>query len=220
MKAPTTIPRAGTTETSANYMELLRLGLNHCQQLGGALWTDFNEHDPGVTILEQLCFALTDLAYRTGFDIKDILAPAPGTKAPEHCMYTGDLALTCDPVTENDYRKLLYDRIDGLKNAWVDRAGGHAQGIDGLQEILVEIREDKEKPEEQEAIRKETVKWMRWFRNLGEDVHAVRILKIQPIQVQGTIRIAAHVDPASVLAHVLFSIQNHLVPFPRIPSTG
>lgn len=216
MRAPTTIPRAGTTEISASYHELLRQGLRHCQQLGGDLWTDFNEHDPGVTILEQLCFALTDLAYRTGFDIKDILAPLPGAKAPEHCLYTGDVALTCDPVTENDYRKLLYDRIDGLKNAWVDRAEGHAQGIDGLQEVLVETRDDKEQPEEHEAIRKEAVKWMRWFRNLGEDVHAVRILKIQPIQVQATIRIAASVDPANVLAHVLFSIQNHLVPFPRI----
>ena len=216
MKAPTTIPRAGTTDISTSYLELLHLGLKHCQQLGGDLWTDFNEHDPGVTILEQLCFALTDLAYRTSFDIKDILASVPGAETPEHCLYTGDVALTCDPVTASDYRKLLYDRIEGLKNARMKRVEGQAQGIEGLHEVLIETREDKEKPEEHEAIRKDAVRWMRSFRNLGEDVHAVRILTIQPIQVQATIRIAANVDPAGVLAQVLFAIQNHLVPFPRI----
>jgi hypothetical protein len=216
MKAPTTIPRAGTTDTATDYQELLRLGLKHCQQLGGDLWTDFNEHDPGVTILEQLCFALTDLSYRASFDIKDILASVPKEEAPEDSLYTGDKALSSDPVTDSDYRILLYDRIDGLKNAWVRKVEGQAQGIEGLQEVLIETREDKEKPEEIEAIRKETVKWMRWFRNLGEDVHAVRILTVQPIQVQATIRIAANVDPAGVLAQVLFAIQNHLVPFPSI----
>jgi hypothetical protein len=215
MKAPTTIPRAGTTDIT-NYRDFLHLGLKHCQQLGGDLWTDFNEHDPGVTILEQLCFALTDLAYRTSFDIKDILASVPGAGTPEHCLYTGDVALTSDPVTATDYKKLLYDRIEGLKNARMRRVEGQAQGIEGLHEVLIETREDKEKPEEHESIRKEAVKWMRWFRNLGEDVHAVRILTIQPIQVQATIRIAADVDPASVLAQVLFAIQNHLVPFPQI----
>jgi hypothetical protein len=29
-------------------------------------WTDANVHDPGVTVLEVLCYALTDLKYRSG----------------------------------------------------------------------------------------------------------------------------------------------------------
>ena len=31
------------------------------QELCGETWTDYNLHDPGVSILEQLCYGLTDL---------------------------------------------------------------------------------------------------------------------------------------------------------------
>lgn len=44
------------------------------KKLEKSTWTDFNSHDPGVTILDVLFYALTDLIYRTGFDIQDILA--------------------------------------------------------------------------------------------------------------------------------------------------
>src|SRR5215475_13185813 len=105
MKAPITIPRSAASDTCTNYHELLRRGLRHCQELGGDLWTDYNEHDPGVTILEQLCFALTDLSYRTDFDVPDILATPPGVPQPQQALYTGDQALTCNPLTAIDYRK-------------------------------------------------------------------------------------------------------------------
>ena len=38
-------------------------------ELSGRVWTDHNLHDPGITTLEILCYALTDLAYRTGFSV-------------------------------------------------------------------------------------------------------------------------------------------------------
>ena len=40
---------------------LREMGIEEIQKLSGKIWTDFNLHDPGVTILEQLCYALTDL---------------------------------------------------------------------------------------------------------------------------------------------------------------
>src|SRR6266852_4136502 len=118
MKAAKTIPRSAPPDICSNYQALLRQGIQYCQELGGDLWTDYNKHDPGVTILEQICYAITDLSYRTDFSIPDILAPAPGVAAPPQPLYTGDYALTCNPLTTSDYRKYLYDRIRGLKNAW------------------------------------------------------------------------------------------------------
>ncbi|MEN0047012.1 MAG: hypothetical protein AAF806_08150, partial [Bacteroidota bacterium] len=40
-------------------------GTAYIAQLGHELWTDFNTHDPGITMLEVLCYAINDLAYRT-----------------------------------------------------------------------------------------------------------------------------------------------------------
>ena len=59
-------------EDSQNYALLRETGLKHIENLAHQIWTDYNVHDPGVTVLELLCYAITDLGYRTGFDIKDI----------------------------------------------------------------------------------------------------------------------------------------------------
>ena len=44
-----------------DYAFLRQEGIRWLEQLAGDQWTDFNTHDPGITILEQLCYALTDL---------------------------------------------------------------------------------------------------------------------------------------------------------------
>lgn len=46
------------------------------RSLAGDTWTDHNTHDPGITILDQLCYALTDLGYRTQFALPDLLTRA------------------------------------------------------------------------------------------------------------------------------------------------
>jgi hypothetical protein len=37
-----------------DYGLLRREGLRHLERLGSSIWTDFNSHDPGVTMLEVL----------------------------------------------------------------------------------------------------------------------------------------------------------------------
>jgi len=59
---------------SQNYRFLRKEGIALIQNLSGDSWTDYNTHDPGITLLEAICYALTDLGYRTSFDIQDILA--------------------------------------------------------------------------------------------------------------------------------------------------
>ena len=100
-----------------NFALLRQEGIKHIERLAGKLWTDYNTHDPGITILEQLCYAITDLSYRLDFEMKDLLAPRPGKKSQQ--FFTASEILTVNPLTINDYRKLLID-IDGVKNAWLE----------------------------------------------------------------------------------------------------
>src|SRR5690606_12730294 len=80
-----------------------------------AQWTDFNTHDPGITILEQLCYAITDLGYRTNLAIPELLAGGdPWLPGPE-------AILTTDPVTAADVRRLAVD-VPGVGNAWIEAA--------------------------------------------------------------------------------------------------
>lgn len=86
MKAPDTISRLPPPSASMQFDTLLKQGVAACQQLAGDVWTDFNEHDPGVTILEQLCFAITELGFRANYPIAELVAPsiaaARATEAP------------------------------------------------------------------------------------------------------------------------------------------
>lgn len=120
MQQSITIQKHPVLDNSSDYELLRQEGLNAIQQLGSWWWTDYNIHDPGITQLELLCYALTDLGYRTSLDIKDLLAvpegvtPDPGRQA----FYTAREILTTSPWTVNDFRKLLID-INGVKNAWL-----------------------------------------------------------------------------------------------------
>ncbi|HSK14060.1 MAG TPA: hypothetical protein VK907_12655, partial [Phnomibacter sp.] len=95
---------------------LRRLGLEHIEKFGHALWTDHNIHDPGITILEALCYAITDLGHRTSLPIEDILAREPGDSTRD--LFTAREILPCNPVTFDDLRKKIID-VEGVQNAWV-----------------------------------------------------------------------------------------------------
>ena len=99
-----------------SFEELRRVGLEHIGELSGKIRTDHNLHDPGITILEMLCYALLDLGYRTKLPIKDILALNPGNDQQEDNFYTPAQILTSNPSTILDYRKMLID-IEGVQNA-------------------------------------------------------------------------------------------------------
>jgi len=118
MDEQTTIPKNTQLPPSQDY-ELLRAeGLKHIESLSSALWTDYNAHDPGITTLEALCYALTELGYRTGFDMKDLLTDNNGNTFKGQSFFTAKQILTNNPLTINDYRKLLVD-IEGIHNAWL-----------------------------------------------------------------------------------------------------
>lgn len=115
MPTSLTIPKNPVYPRSMDWTLLRREGIRHIENLGSAIWTDFNLHDPGITLLEILCYALTDLGYRTNLPAKDLFAGSG-----EKDFYTAKTILPCAPVTAIDLRKLLVD-LPGVRNAWVEQ---------------------------------------------------------------------------------------------------
>src|SRR5690606_36191728 len=85
---------------------LREAGLTHIANFSGNIWTDHNTHDPGITILEVLCYALMDLGYRTNLKTDDLLALKTHEGQKEDNFFTPAEMLTCNPLTILDYRKL------------------------------------------------------------------------------------------------------------------
>jgi hypothetical protein len=127
-----TISKETPEQLSLQFDKLRELGLARVQDLSKEVWTDYNLHDPGVTTLEALCYAITDLGYRLTFDIQDLLANNPNDADEKDVdfknFYTPREILHNAPVTLKDFRKLLMDiavetddthELLGIKNAWL-----------------------------------------------------------------------------------------------------
>ncbi|WP_428667698.1 hypothetical protein [Runella sp.] len=115
---PVAITKNPAAAPAEDYYLLRRKGIGFVEAMGSTLWTDYNLHDPGITILEVICYALTDLAYRTGWDISDLLTNENNEPAGHQAFFTARTILTVNPWTTDDYRRLLID-LDSVRNAWV-----------------------------------------------------------------------------------------------------
>ncbi len=86
---------------------LLKKGEQVVRDYASKTWTDLEEHDPGITLLQTLSYGVSDLAYRHTLPLEDLLTPESGAIfsekfAPEHILTSG-------PITEDDYRRVLLD---------------------------------------------------------------------------------------------------------------
>ncbi|MBN1929436.1 MAG: hypothetical protein JW764_07840 [Chlorobiaceae bacterium] len=115
-----TIPKEPKRQPDQDFTLLRHRGIELIERMSSAWWSDYNSHDPGITILEALCYAITDLGYRIGWSIPDLLADPPEKKgkASVQPFFTAREMLTAGPLTSSDFRRLLVDH-DGVRNAWV-----------------------------------------------------------------------------------------------------
>jgi hypothetical protein len=112
------------TSITWDYRALLEEGIRLIEELSSSNWTDYNVHDPGITTLEFLCYALTDLAGRVGLPLESHLAEKVGERVLLRIdFFEAHEILPCGAVTINDYRKILID-IPGVRNAWLNVVKG------------------------------------------------------------------------------------------------
>ena len=110
-------PRKAPT-AAADYRALRAVAYAAVEGLARERWTDYNAHDPGITLLEHLADALAEIGYRGEFDVADLLTDAGGGIDYRQPFFTARQIMTNAPVTEDDYRRLLIDSLS-LSNAWV-----------------------------------------------------------------------------------------------------
>lgn len=207
------------------FATLLNEGIAHCQKLGGDLWTDFNEHDPGLTILEQLCYVITEASYCADFSVEDLLAQdkSIGSKSARDTLFTGDAILTSGPVTIDDYRKLVYGRVSNLNSVWFECEESARFGP--LHHVTIETygAEDADlatagTKNSRSVVREDVCKVLSAHRNLGEDFASIELLKPFNLKINAVIDVDPEAVPSTVLADVIWSLQFMLVPQTKVYS--
>jgi len=203
---------AGEAE-EASFDALRSAGIAALQRLCGEVWTDFNLHDPGVTMLEQVAYGLTDLAYRTGFDMADYLTGADGSiDYAGLALYPPEEILPAAPLTIEDIRRLLYGEIPELADVWIRAEEGGLLAIDVLPEhdgsAAAPAHADADGDRAALAHRVRAVYAAN--RALGADLARVRVLRPRPYYLRGEIDTWGERSRAEVLAQVLFDCDRYL----------
>lgn len=111
MAEPSTYIIDAPLPEALDFAALKTQGIDWLKAMVGQTWSNYNDSDPGVTILEQLCYALTELGYCAGFPIEDVLTGADGRIRYQGQFFEPRQILTCSPVTVDDYRCLVHDRM-------------------------------------------------------------------------------------------------------------
>lgn len=189
-------------------------GLEIVQQLAGDRWTDYNAHDPGVTILEQLCYALTESIYKSTFPAADYLASPDGTIDFERqALYRPEEILPCRPVTDDDYRTAIFDEVPEIDDLYLHATTENSMpGLKRLHVRLASATADGGKAIDPQAVIEKVKAVYAEHRNLCEDIARVTIITPQPCRIRGRIDIGGPRDPAKLLAEIYFRCARLIAP--------
>lgn len=226
------------------YLDFERLrteGIAYLGQLSGKIWTDHNVHDPGITILEVLCYALLDLGYRTNLPVADIFTPDPAAVGKDNNFFSPAEILSCNPLTIIDYRKLLID-IDGVRNAWLTvatdqkdfckRGGTDSNGVagntdcdeflNGLYHVYIEpeknierdFKNDLDAKTYLDSLYTKVKERLMAHRNFCEDFADVHLLCKFQLGVCANIELNADADPEKVYLSIAQQLRTFFSPSP------
>ena len=110
-----TIKKNTSSSDDLSFDFLRKKGIEYIESLGSKFWTDYNTHDPGITMLEVLSYAITDLGMRINLPIQDLLSTQI-TNSFENQFFKASEILPNKPVTAFDYRKIILDIDTRIKN--------------------------------------------------------------------------------------------------------
>ncbi|WP_215225668.1 hypothetical protein [Echinicola shivajiensis] len=230
------IARNTSTKDDLDFHFLREEGIRHIRELGSKIWTDYNTHDPGITMLEVLCYAITDLGNRINLPIEDLVAQKNG--GIEGQFYKVADILPSAPTTENDLRKLFID-LDGIKNCWIKKEkvtvfadlknqklayeesileglkeNQKAQfDLKGLYSILIET--DDAQKELSEELKEQIFKRFHAHRNLCEDLVKVKKVPSEPVSVCANVEVNPEADEELVHAQIIVALEDYMAPAPR-----
>ena len=232
MNESITIPKNVSSKDDLDFDFLRTAGLEYLEGIGSKLWTDYNVHDPGITILEMLCYAITDLSQRIEMPIENLLASEKDNFAKMHQQFVSAVnILPSTPVTAQDYRK-LFVHLKGVKNAWIRKherkiflnCKEHQMSytsyelsakdqkeftLQGLNDVYLDLDETVD---DVKAVFEQVKKIYHQNRNLCEDLVNICEIPEHHISICAFMDIAPDADEEQIQALIIKGITDYLSP--------
>lgn len=188
--------------------------IDYIQNHIGNEWTNFNPSDPGMTILDQVCYAMTELGYCTDFSIPDILTDSTGKMEIENQFYMPYKILTTAPYTINDYKKYIIDGIEEVYNVVIAPYNQNLLAFSRVYQVYLYINPDITDAIKCNNICKSVYYYLNQSRNIGELFNMPIALQLQNCSISGNIELEKSADEHAVLLELQNKIRNYI--FPKI----
>lgn len=207
------IPRH-TAPEPLSHADLREKGIALAQAASGQLWTDYNLHDPGVTLLEAWCYALTEDVFNARQPVADLLTASDGLiHFEEHGLHTAPVALPCRALTEQDHLRWIMDQVPevlGLRMDMHETAPGHPSGLWRVSAQLPPADTDQGLPGQgQLVVRCARAYWSQ--RNLCEDLKTLpQVLKPMPCQLSCDIEVQGPRDVNDILGELVMRCAEYI----------
>lgn len=202
------IKREDTQNKSTRFFELREEGIQYVQELSGHSWTNFNAHDPGLILLETLCYAMTELGYKSNFSITDILQSVPNEifHLQNNAFYEKQEIFSTHPVTLTDYRVLLIDRLaPEINNVWVETVQNEEDEFTGKYSVW--LLADNEIEIDETSFVQKARDCMSAHRNLCEQVDEILFLQRKQATIHADIQLNDDSSPERVLAAFFYRLE-------------
>ncbi len=232
MSETITIPKNIATKDDLDFDFLRQAGITYLENMGSKIWTDYNVHDPGITMLEMLCYAITDLSQRIEMPIENLLASETENFSKMHQQFISAVnILPSKPVTALDYRK-LFVHLKEVKNAWIlkhdrkvylnckdhtmsytpfeiDKKDQKEFALQGLNDIYLDLEENVKDPE---VVFKRVREIYHQNRNLCEDLVNICEIPEQHLNICVYLDVAPDADEERIQALIIKAIGDYLSP--------
>jgi len=192
--------------------------LDYIQKHIGSEWTNFNPSDPGMTILDQFCYALTELGYCTDFSVPDILTDAKGDIEINNQFYLPTEILTTAPYTIADYKKYLIDGIEDVYNVDILCYNNNIFPFNKVYQVYLYVNPDITNTNAIKNVCKSAFYLLNQSRNLGELFNEPIALQPVSCMIGGKLELNKEADPYSVLQELQNAIQSYT--FSKIAQTS
>jgi hypothetical protein len=201
-----------------DFKSLKAEGLAYIQQHSSTEWSNLNPSDPGVTILEQLCYAFTELGYCANFSMKDILTQKNGDLTVENQFYVPQDILTTSPITVEDYTKYIIDRVESVKNVIITPIPVNFPFMNGMYQVYLLIDPTYNNPTVTDSPTTETFYVLNSARNVGELFLMPQLLSPKTYTISGDLKLESGYDINTILKEIIQTINQYI--FPDVTETG
>jgi hypothetical protein len=185
------------------YTQLQRNTLAELQRLSGKVWTDYNPHDPGVTVADVANYALTETDYKLSFPLEDYLTEIDGKWTTEkYGLFTPREVYPSTPVIADDYRKLLSAYFPMIENVKV-KADKRKGRLDFMLRISPFFTDSH-------TLEDHVWYFLNAHRNLCEQIGSIEIEQPEKLYLSADLEIETGMNATDILVDIYWTAMQYL----------